>query len=131
MIIPLTIEGTKSSKMYDITTAIPNAKQIILVNAKFITDYASYTYESVSIELGNTISADNVIDSTEGIFYLKLMLRTNKVSDNNISEDQPMVGYESIGQIPKQLNVSIRDPTGALLSSSELKYFFIQFQVVV
>jgi len=128
MMIPLTIEGTTSSKRYDITTAIPNAKRIVLVNAKFVTT-GFYLGNSVSIELGNTISGDNVVDSSEGIFYLKTMLRTNIIEGKNYSEDQPMIGYESAGQIQKQLTVNIRDPNGVLLAANQLDYFFVQFQV--
>lgn len=128
MIIPLTIETTTSVSYNIISSNILDAKVIKLLTVCIITSSANYTYNSVSIELGNTIS-ENVIDNDQNNFYLKHALKYNVVSGKNYSHDHPDVAYESIGPIPNQLRCVIRDPLGVPLAANQLDYVFLQFQI--
>jgi hypothetical protein len=127
-LIPLTIEATTSTTNNMISTDILGAKYIKLLSVSIITDSTNYTYNSVSIELGNTIS-ENVIDNDPNNFYLKTALRRDVVTGKNYSYTYPMVSYESIGPITKQLRCVIRDPLGVPLAANQLDYAFLQFQI--
>lgn len=131
--IPLTIETTSAEGLYDMTKDILNAKTIILMSSKIITKEA-YTYHSVDIELGNTIS-ENVVDNDKDNFYLKraLLNQTTELvtgSTNLVSDSIATIAYETAGPISRNLKFVIRDPTGAALTSSTLVYAFLQFQVI-
>lgn len=127
-IIPLTIEATTSETNNTMSTDILKAKYIRLVTANIITTTANYAYNSVSIELGNTIS-ENVIDNDPNNFYLKHTLKHNIVTGKNYSYAYPDIVFESMGPITKQLRCVIRNPLGVPLAANELDYVFLQFQV--
>lgn len=133
-LIAFTIEGTTNNKQYDMTVEIPEGKTLILKQAVFEITYtgASNYPRVVNVALGNTASADYVIDNDAGYNYFKVALDYNPftVSGTTLinSMTYPDVGYKVSGRIDKNFTVKLFDTNHNLLPN--LVYYFLQFVVI-
>lgn len=124
----LTFEGTTSSKIYDMTVDIDPAN-IVLVNAVVKINTAVATHNSISLEIGNTINSNNIIDTDPQNNYLKLPLYMANAGGVEVSSYNPNIGYKMGGHLGRQCKFVVRNSAGVPLGA-ELVYFCLQFQVL-
>lgn len=91
-------------------------------------------FNSVSVEIGNVINSDFVIDNDVGRYYFKLVLDSSNVDANNVQRsliqscDIPLMMGSDLDQ---NYWFRVRDPSNndVVFSSDVLKYIFLQFEL--
>lgn len=129
----ITIEGTTSSGLIDLTVDTEDAQTLILKMCRFEISYTGNNFpRTVNLSLGNTVSTDHVIDNDPGYNYFKIIQDYQPVTVDsvirNISVTYPDIAYTMSGRLNKITQVTLLDSEHIPLTG--LIYYSLQFQLI-
>ncbi len=124
-------KGLTNGGNYNMTSRLSNVT-LVLVNFRIDTVDANFasTLPSISLEIGNVVNSNNVIDNDVNNFFLKVPLIRNSSGGVNSTSCQPMLGFKSSGDVPQLCSFFIRYADGSLVPANAINYFIFQFQVI-
>lgn len=127
----VTFEGTSSSAYYDMTSRIKSGN--LILNTAIVYTAGAIPHKHLNLSIGNVISNNHVIDNTPGKNFFKVGIKVDVVTIDsvvqNVSYTEPQTGFRMGGDLEKLVKFEIYDENYALLTSSDLIYYFFQFQI--